>query len=101
MEFEIAELQRLLSAVRKLLRSNPKYDFVKKSPVIGIQQNEDDTFQTNGICWLHNGNLISLNEKSITYESFSDNTPPQVLYEFESWDSIIQDVESGNYDSVQ
>ena len=88
MEFEITELQRLLSAVRKLLRSNPKYAFVTKSPIIGIQQNEDDTFQTNGICWLHNGNLLSLNEKSITYESFSDNTPPQVLYEFESWDSI-------------
>ena len=88
MEFEITELQRLLSAVRKLLRSNPKYAFVTKSPIIGIQQNEDDTFQTNGICWLHNGNLLSLNEKSITYESFSDNTPPQALYEFESWDSI-------------
>ena len=88
MEFEITELQRLLSAVRKLLRSNPKYAFVTKSPIIGIQQNEDDTFQTNGICWLRNGNLLSLNEKSITYESFSDNTPPQVLYEFESWDSI-------------
>ena len=101
MEFEIAELQRLLSAVRKVLRSNPKYSFVNKSPIIGIQQNEDNTFKTNGICWLHNGDLISLQEREITFESLSDSTRPQVIYEFEDWNSLIQAVESGNYDSVQ
>lgn len=98
MNFEISELNRLLTAVRQLLCGNPKYSFVKKSPTIGILQNDDGTFRTNGILWLHDDGFISLNEKSITYYSFGKKE--NVLYEFESWDSIIQYVEGGHCDSV-
>lgn len=101
MNFEISELNRLLTAVRQLLRRNPKYSFVKESPTIGILQNDDGTFRSNGILWLYDDGFISLNEKSITDYCFANNKNPVVLYEFESWNSIIQDVESGHYDSIQ
>lgn len=89
MNFEISELNRLLTAVRKLLCGNQKYSFVKESPTIGILQNDDGTFRSNGIIWLHDDGFISLNEKSITYYSFELNKNPAVLYEFESWDNIF------------
>lgn len=100
MNFEISELNRLLTAVRQLLRGNPKYSFVKKSPTIGILQNNDGTFRSNGILWLYDDGFISLNEKSITDYCFGKNKNPAVLYEFESWDSLIQYVESRHYGSV-
>lgn len=100
MNFEISELNRLLTAVRQLLRGNPKYSFVKKSPTIGILQNNDGTFRSNGILWLYDDGFISLNEKSITDYCFGKNKNPEVLYEFESWDSLIQYVESRHYGSV-
>lgn len=101
MNFEISELNRLLTAVRKLLRGNRKYSFIKESPTIGILQNGDGTFRSNGILWLYDDGFISLNEKTITDYCFADNKKPAVLYEFESWDSLIQYVEGGHYDSIQ
>ena len=100
MNFEILELNRLLTAVRKLLRGNRKYSFIKKSPTIGILQNDDGTFRSNGILWLYDDGFISLNEKSITDYCFGKNKNPVVLYEFENWDSLIQYVENGRYEQM-
>ena len=100
MNFEISELNRLLTAVRQLLRGNRKYSFIKESPTIGILQNDDGTFRSNGILWTYDDGFILLNKKSITYYCFGKNKNPAVLYEFENWDSLIQYVENGRYEQM-